>query len=205
MSVSIQQAACNALATFLASKMTGVTVAARWPAPDKALPRKAITVITAGSRRDTAIERKLLSSANSGDTDVDAVWQIAACTQPLQLDIWAHSDFERDAMMADLDIYLNSGETGLGVGNYEVGSGLLLSLANGWDAYDTTGDFAFDESSTDDSSDAVGVSTYRATYRGNAYVMLSVPSTTPRQLIINFTQFLDGETDADAITLNTDY
>lgn len=204
MSVSIQQAACNALATFLASKMTDATVAARWPSPDRPLPRKAITVVTAGSRRDIPIERKLLQSANVGDASVDSVWQIAACTQPLQLDIWAHSDFERDAMMADLDIYLNYGETGLGVGNYDVGSGLLLNVENGWDDYDTTADFAFEESSTEDSSDAVGVASYRATYRGNVHVMLAVPSTSPRQILINFTQFLDGETDADAITYSTD-
>lgn len=202
MAVSIQQASANALAAFLAAKMPDVKVSSAWPSPTRELPAKAITVITAGSRRDTPIDRKLLAQANSGMTRVNSVWQIAACTQPLQLDVWAQSDFARDAMVADLDIFLNYGEKGLGSGNYDIGSGLLLRLADGWEAYESTADFSFDEDSTDDTNQSAMHNSYRATLRGNSYVMLAVPSNTPRQLLINFPMFLDGDT--VATTYNTD-
>ncbi len=205
MSASIQKAAENALAAFLSSKLSGVTVIAGWPSHDKDLPQKALTVTAAGSRRDIPIERKILKQTNNGDTDVDAVWQIAACTQPFQLDIWTHSDFARDAIMADLDIYLNYGERGLGAGNYDIGNGVLLNLQDGWNAYDSKVDFFFDDPDCLDSMDGNSLKSYRATYRGDAHFMLAVPSTSPRQLLINFTQFLDGELDSDAITLGTDY
>jgi len=203
MSVSVQQSAANALKTFLESKMdAAIKISARWPSPDRDLPAKAITIVTSGARRDIPIERKLLKQTNNGAKNVDSVWQLAACTQPLQLDVWTHSDFERDAILADLDVYLNYGEKGLGVGNYDMGSGLLLNLADGWEAYSSKADYAFEDDSTEDSSVSVGHVTYRATLRGNAYVMLAVPSTTPRQLLINFSMFLDGDT--SATTYNTD-
>lgn len=202
MAVSIQQAAANALAAFLATKMVGIPVIPQWPSPDKELPNKAITIVSSGSRRDIPIEAKLLKSTNNGLKNVDAVWQIAACTQPLQLDVWAHTDYERDQILADLDIYLNYGDRALGVGNYDIGNGLLLNLANGWEAYQSKADFAFEEPNTDDSGDSTPRRSYRATYRGNAYFQLAVPATVPRQLLINFSMFLDGDT--TATTYNTD-
>ncbi len=202
MSVSIQKAAENALAAFLSSKMTGVTVIAGWPSMNKDLPAKAISVVAAGSRRDTPIERKLLKATNSGDLNTAAVWQIAACSQQFQLDVWAHSDFERDSIMADLDIYLNYGERGLGAGNYDVGNGLLLDLNNGWDDFDTKADFFFGEPDTMDTSEANHVKSFRGIYRGDSHFMLSIPSTTPRQILINFSMFLDGDT--VATTYDTD-
>ncbi len=203
MSVTIQQSASNALATFLKSKLSNdIEITSSWTSPDKALPAKAITIITAGARHDEPVDRRLLKSTNNGDTNVDAVWQIAACTQPYQLDVWAHSIFGLDAIMADLDIYLNYGEKGLGAGNYDVGSGLLLNLANGWDSYGTTADFYFGQPDEMDSSTADRVKSYRATYRGDAHFMLAIPATSARQLLIEFSMFLNGDT--TATTYSTD-
>ncbi len=200
MSVSIQQAASNALAAFLKSKFTDIEVTSSWASPDKALPEKAISIVTAGARRDTPVERKLLKATNDGALNTNAVWQIAACTQPYQLDVWAHSSFALDAIIADLDIYLNYGERGLGAGNYDVGSGLLLNLINGWDDYDTKADFYFGEPDSMDSSLGDRVKSYRATYRGDAHFMLAIPSNTARQKLINFSMFLDGDTVATTYT-----
>jgi len=205
MSVSIQKAAEKALAAFLASKLTGVEVIAGWPSMNKDLPQKAVSIVASGARRDIPIERKLLSATNSGPTDTNAVWQIAACSQGFQIDVWAHSDFVRDSIMADLDIYLNYGERGLGAGNYDIGNGVLLNLQDGWQAYQSKADFYFGEPDQLDGSEANSVKSFRGIYRGDSHFMLAVPSTSPRQLLINFTQFLDGETDADAITFTTDY
>ncbi len=202
MSVTIQQAASNSIAAFLKTKLANdVVVTSQWPSPSKALPAKAVSVITAGARRDTPIERRLLKKTNVGDTQVNSVWQIAACVQPFQLDVWAHSIFELDAIMADLDIYLNYGEKGLGSGNYDVGSGLLLNVNDGWNDYDTKADFYFGNPDEMDSSEADKVKSYRAVYRGDANFMLAIPATSARQLLINFSMFLDGDT--VATTYNT--
>ncbi len=57
--------------------------------------------------------------------------------------------------MADLDIYLNYGERGLGAGNYDVGNGVLLNLSDGWEDFDSKGDFYFGEPDTLDSSECL--------------------------------------------------
>ncbi len=202
MAVSIQQAASNALGTFLSGKLTGIPVISQWPSFSKSLPDKAITIVTAGARRDTPIDRKLLKLTNNGSTDVDAVWQLAACVQPFQLDVWTHSFIELDEIVADLDIFLNYGEKGLGSGNYDIGSGVLLNLADGWESYNSTVDFFFGQPDEMDSSEANRLKTHRAIYRGDAHFMLAVPATSPRQLLINFSMFLDG--DVDPTTYNTD-
>src|SRR5262245_5154952 len=104
MSVSIQQAAANAFATWLASQLPGVVVEPRWPSPDKQKPSKSITLVMAGRRRDTPIDPYVLKKTNTGPTQTTAVWPIAACVQPFQLDIWTLSDIARDDLIAQLDI-----------------------------------------------------------------------------------------------------
>ncbi len=206
MSVSIQQAASNTFAAWLATKMTGVTVGSRWPSPDKALPNKAITVVTAGPRRDIPLALKQLEKTNNGALNVDVIWQVAACTQPLQLDVWAHSDFERDDILARLDTFLHYGEGSLaGVTNADpVGHSVLLALGDGWQAYDTIADFYFSDPDIDDSSETVGRDIYRATYRGDANFMLAIQKTSVRQLQINLTMFLDGDIPLTPITYSVE-
>ncbi len=193
--VSIQQAASNTFAAWLATKMTGVVVSSRWPAPDRPMPAKAITVVTAGARRDIPFGPNILSQVNNGINQTDVVWQVAACTQPLQLDVWAHSDFERDDMLAHLDTFLRYGDGSLsGVTNADpVGPSVLLRLNDGWEDFDTIANFYFSDPDTDDTNDSVGREIYRATYRGEADFMLAIQKTSPRQLSINFSMFLDGE------------
>lgn len=196
MSVSVHQAAANAFATWLASKLTGVTVEPRWPSPDKKLPAKAITIVTAGRRIDTPLDLKLLSSTNSGATQTNAVWQLAACRQPFQLDIWAQSDIARDDLIAQLDSLLHADSSSLtGAFNpMPVGHGLLLKLGDGWDAVGTIADFDFEEPDLDDTPATANRHLYRATYRGNAYFMLTVTTLTARQTAISFLQRI-SETD----------
>ena len=106
-------------------------------------------------------------------------------------------------MMADLDVFLNYGERGLGVGNYDpVGNGVLLNLADGWEAYDSKCDYYFETPDTDDTSDTTHRRTYRGSYRGTASFMLAIPANSPRQLLINFKMFFDG--DVAVTTYNTD-
>lgn len=202
MRVTVQQAAANALAAWLAMQMSDVVVEPRWPAPDKKRPAKSITVVTAGARRDTPIDLRQIQMTNSGPKQVQTTWQLAACTQPFQLDVWANTDVDRDDILARLDDFLHAGEQTVG-GLFvptPVGFGNLLKLADGWDAFGTIADFVFDNPNLEQTADAAGRALYRATFRGNAYFMLTVSTLTARQLAINFVQRIsetDPITDSD--------
>lgn len=194
--ISIQQAATNTFAAWLTTKMAGVVVSSNWPSPDRELPNKAITVITAGARRDRAMDLSIIKQVNNGTTNVDATWLTTACVQPLQLDIWAHSNFERDDILAKLDTYLHWGEREINANSDPVGPSVLLALGDGWEAFETIADFAFADPDTDDTSDSVGRDVFRATFRGTADFNLAITRTSSRQKHINFSMFLDGDSAA---------
>lgn len=200
MRTSVQQAAANAFAAWLATKIPGVTIEPRWPSPDKKKPSKSISVVMAGRRRDTPIDLHQLKLTNVGAKEVDIVWQIAACTQPFQLDVWALTDVERDDLIARLDEVLHSDASALGTDPFAnpVGGGCLIALADGWEATSTIADFVFDDPDTFDTSDTVGRSLYRASYRGNAHMMLTVTTRTARQVAINFLMRLSESDPAKA-------
>lgn len=166
--------------------MPDVTVEPRWPSPDKQRPGSSISVVTAGRRVDTPIDTRLLQAINSGPKQTNATWQIAACRQPFQLDVWADSDVARDDILARLDNFLHLDQSVLDRNATPAGNGVLLAVADGWDSCGTIADFEFEEPDTDDSSDSSGRAIYRATFRGNAYFMLTVTSLTARQIVINF-------------------
>ncbi len=186
MAVTIQQAAANAFATWLQSKLPDVPVEPRWPAADKQKPEKSITVVAAGRRRDTPIDLRLLKKTNVGNTQTRAVWQVAACIQPFQLDVWATKDVVRDDILARLDQFLHQGQASLltSLAATPAGFGTPLVLGDGWE--DSIADFDFSEPDLENTSDTVNRSLYRATFRGNAYFMLTVSSLTARQTVINF-------------------
>lgn len=194
MSVSIQQAAANAFAGWLGQQLSDVKVEARWPAPDKQLPPKAITLVASGARRDSPIDPHLLSKTNQGATQTRAIWQVAACYQPFQLDVWATRDLDRDDIIARLDVLLYSGEKFLtGVFNPNpVGAGVLLAVQDGWQESGTTADFSFEGPDLMDDGNTGVRSIYRASYRGGANVMLAIPVVSARQKIIDFKLRLDS-------------
>lgn len=196
MIVSIQQAANNALVAYLQPFLTDVVISSNWPSPDRDLPEKAITIITAGARRDFPLDPKQIKNTLNGSTMVDTVWQVASCVQPFQLDIWTHSNIERDDLMARLDILLRAGPVGFSTPQDPVGNSLLLPVFDGWESSSTTADFSFENYDDDDSSDSSGRNVYRSTYRGDANFMLTITKTSARQKQINFSMFLDGDTAA---------
>lgn len=195
--VTIQQAAANAFAVWLATQLPDVEVEPQWPSADKRKPPKSISLVTAGRRRDTPIDLRVLSKTNVGDKQTKAVWQLAACTQPFQLDVWALTDVDRDDILARLDDILHSGDLSLtGVSNpMPVGTGNLIAVQDGWEECSTIADFVFEEPDLEVTSDNVGRSLYRASLSGVAYFMLTVTATTARQTTANFQLRLD-ESDA---------
>ena len=186
MRVTIQQAALNAYASWLGGLMPDVTVTPRWAAADKQRPAKSITIIPAGRRIDEPLDLGIVSKTNVGPTQVTTQWLLAACQQPMQMDVWANTDVERDDILARLDDYLHAGTSSLAsaVNPMPVGTGTPINLADGWDS--TIADFVFDNPDLSDTTDTVGRSIYRATFTGDAYFMLTVTTLTARQIAINF-------------------
>lgn len=187
--VPIQQAAINALATWLTTRLsgTGIEVRRRWTEPDKQLPAKCITIIPAGPRQDELLEPVVVSqSTTAGVTTY--VYRIGCATQQLQLDIWSTYAPVRDDIIALLDWHLNVGEAiTLGVpGRDVVRRGLLLPLSDGWSGY---ADISFDSPSYFDTPDSAQVSEFRASYRGEAVIDVTVTAIAPKiaQIILRQT------------------
>lgn len=201
--ISIQQAACDALTRWIQANITDATVSSRWPTVDRPLPNKAITVITAGARQDTDIEARLLAQTDLANNQASIVWQIKVCEQPLQLDVWAKTDAERDDLLARLDDVLNYGEAALGLAGefYDPArTGLLLPVVDGWPT-GTTADFTFDGPDTPDTSDAAKRAEFRGMIRGSVYVALTVTRTSVLQVQLILKQRLNDGADVDVMTI----
>ena len=184
MRVSIEQAAQSALARWLTRELPDVTIWDRWPEANVRLPPRAISVLRAGARRDEALDPEPIASRAVEGATVRAIftWRMRACTQPLQLDAWAHSDIARDDLLARLEPALNASKTrsmpSLGLTNADpVEQGLTLLLADGWSGFVT---YWFDAPVITDAPDAVQRSEYRATYRGWAAMQLTIDAESAR-------------------------
>lgn len=194
MAVTVQQAAANAFCAWLQSKLLDVVVEPQWPSPDVQKPDKSISIVTAGARQDLPIDLRIIKNTpdlTPGSKLTTSVWQVAACTQGFQLDIWATSDIDRDDIKARLDQLLHADASPLGLPfSNPVGGGCLIAVQDGWQDFGTIADFSFNEVDDDISSDTQPRDIYRATYSGDAYFMLAVTAVTARQTVITFTQRL---------------
>jgi len=187
--VSIEQAAANALAAFLTTQLSGVTVSPYWPNPSTKLPSKAVTVVPVGRRRETdhlgdfirVVSSEIIylldDAGNSlvddnGEPLIDSkskryTYTVSAIEQPFQLDVWALTDPDRNDIVARLDEALSLGlGTTIGAASADpFRDGTLLALSDGFTGYV---DFTFEGPTKDDSAEAASRSEYRATYSGIA-------------------------------------
>ncbi len=187
--VPIQQAAINALATWLTSRLpSDIKVSRRWVEPDKVLPPKAITILPIGPRQDELLDPVVISQSTDLSGVTTYVYRMRCVTQPLQLDVWSTYAPVRDDILALLDVNLNVGEAiTLGVAGRDVlRQGLLLPLGDGWTGYV---DFCFDAPSYFDTPESAQVKEFRASYRGEAVIDLTISATAPKiaQIILRQT------------------
>ena len=180
MAVTIQQAANNALAAHLSTNLPDVRIEEHWPDPSNRLILPTITILHAGPRQDLAIDMRDLAYRVVGNT-VNFKTQLSACHQPLQLDIWASDQVQRDNIIARLDFVLNMDTIN---GGYMHGLNLAPLDADNWS--DTFFDFYFESPELDDTPFDAFVEEWRCRYRGHAWMMLAVDRTAPRQSIIDF-------------------
>lgn len=202
MATSIQQASANALQSYLASQLSDCKVTGFWPSPDNPLPDKAITVLMAGPRHDESVELEYVGQVN-GDLSSpvsESTWRVKVCEQDFQLDIWAHSDYDRDDILARLDEILNVGEAASIPGYLDPArTGVLLKLEDGW--ANSFADFTFEGPSLDDDPDSIKRSEYRATIRSTAFMSLSVTRKTAKLINLNVKEYLNGEQTAQITTV----
>lgn len=224
--VSIEQAISNSLAFYLATSLPGVDVQPRWPVPSKNLPTKAVSVVPVGRRQyfDTSESFiRFLSSEEAfltddqGNTLVDGngdpliddkhrvyTYAVAACSQALQLDVWATNDFDRDDIVARIDDALSAGlGTTIGTVNDDpFRDGPLLALSDGYSGF---ADFTFDGPLKDDSSDSSSRSEYRATYTGTATAhrsrKIQLPTIVKIKLVMRVAELLSQGLQTDTYTL----
>lgn len=197
--VSVEQAAVNALKTYLQTQLGGgVTVSGTWPNPDKALPAKALTILKIGPRLETKIDPRLLSSAElvpPDPTQMAYTWQIKAVEQRIQLDVWSKYEAVRDDLQAQLDVALNQGTyvtLGPGLDRSHFSDGVILALGDGHVGYAT---YTFDGPEIADEPDAVQRNEFRSTQVGTIYTYLAVTKVMPRIARIHFPVNADGVTD----------
>lgn len=178
MSVSVEQAASNALAAWLTTNLTGSpAVEPRWADPTK--------LFSGGATAQHPIALAILFAGPPVDDYHDDISGSTFITsgrrlrhQPLTLEVWAAYDVDRDDLVAQLDTLL-AGRGGpstdattaaeLGV----IDHGVVLTLADGYSP--ASAGFVFGVPVIADSKDNVGRSLYRATYAGFSNSLVSIP------------------------------
>lgn len=177
MSVSVQQAANNALAAWLTAHLTGSPVVdARWADPTR--------ILNGGSASQRPISISVLLAGKYEDEYIDNIAGNAMVTtgmrlrrQPIQLDVWAAYDVDRDDLVAQLDTLLagKAGPTADATTAAELGvidHGITLTLADGYSP--TVAGFVFGVPAIVDTADSVGRSIYRATYAGFTNTVVAI-------------------------------
>lgn len=107
------------------------------------------------------------------------VWLVAACRQPVQLDVWAAYPVWRDDIQARLEPLLN--QDTVSVRPDPVRNGLLIALGDGWAG---TADFQFSKPTDPRTPEAAQRSEYRLTYRGTAEFNLTIAAQSSRLAVV---------------------
>jgi hypothetical protein len=200
--VTVEKAAIRALKRYLekcfqADEFWGgkpVHVNDYWPSETK-LPPRVVSIIEAGRRDDVRQQAILVKSEELDPTTGVYTWAVAACTQPIQLDVWGRDETTRNSLVASLDDYLRRGtrytlDDPLGD---PIGDTLLLRLKPE-DGHEGYADVTIGGPSNTDTPDAVERKEFRSTYSGEISVELCVRSTEKRLLRVQVEMAL-GHTD----------
>jgi len=211
---SIQQAALTALQRWFQLRIRGVEVNDRWPEPDQPLdPKPSISIVLAGKRIDDKIGQdtwKMVPIAGSPSMAL-YYWNGRACRQPLQIDVWARRQSDRDKLVQRDEEELNRGTrfTLNDPHGDPIRDGVLLKLdpAEGHEGF---ADFTFEGSDlTDTSGHDARERDYRGMIAGHVDVNLSLKAESPRMLTVRLRAALgegqlgSGGTDSHDINLAT--
>jgi len=215
--VSVQQAAQTALQVYLQAQFDAYfggapvdpddppnpercVVSDRWPEPDSGLPKRAVSIIEAGQREDTWVQEQDIAVVMQPDNVTGLyTFRVAACRQPLQLDVWADYNAQRDELVALLDDFLHKGErfTLNQPNGNPVRDGVLLAL-DPTSGYSGFCDFTFDGPRKLDTNASPRVREYRSSSAGFCDVDLTVQALTPKLARVLMTMALSSTLDPNA-------
>lgn len=198
----VEQAACDALRLFLAGEFPGVPIIGRWPAADKPLPDRTISIVRVGQRKEFEIDKAMTNVTPIPNTNtVTTRWRVKAITQGVQLDVWSTDGAARDDMQGQLDVSLNKGTRytidpsieGLSRSTVRDGPLVAFDPASGHQGF---ADFTFDGVLITDTPDAIANDEFRATYQGELSAILELTTTDPLMLRVLLQQHLTPNSDA---------
>lgn len=206
---SVQQASITALKVFLQAQFdaderfgedgrdTHVVVRDEWPAPGDNQPPRCISILQAGKRQDTFTmnEPEVVKSSELPNAQGEFTWDIKAFLQPVQLDVWAKFDAQRDELLDVLDRFLNMGPLfTLGSGDITRDGPLLaLDPATG---HEGKVDYTFDGARNIDGEDSSQQYQYRALVAGECEGVLTFTAKTARLAVVKLKMAL-GPTAGD--------
>ncbi len=191
MSVSIEQACCNALKRWLVDKLPDVTISEEWPNPDKPLPPKALTILRIGAREEVHIDPQLVDSepymVGTPPAEHPVLrtyrWAVKEIRQPVQLDVWSKYKLVRDDIDARLDEALHAGPAqtlGLAFAD-DFRDNIILPLADG---HPGTVDCQFDGTEILDTPGDVQRDEFRSMRMGVLTAILTIKRQQPRMKVI---------------------
>lgn len=205
--LAIQDVAVAALATYLQTRLAesipDIIVTEDWPDPDQPLAPRQVSVLTAGPRVDDTLDIHITDAEELDPPDPVRKlyrWRVKACTQGIQLDVWATNRLDRSAIRQALDTALHDGPARtLGIaGSMPVRDGVLLALSDDFHR-------GFAEYSFDNWEDSDGPSLrdreYRSTLPGETQVILEVAAESPRlakiAVLVALGEYPEGVPDED--------
>jgi hypothetical protein len=180
--VSVSQAAANALAAWLTTSLDfSIVTYAFWPQAALKPPR-VVSVTKNGRRRrlDVMNVNAEIARVAVDPTHAQITTAIGSFEVPLQLNVWAQTDPDREFIINSLDQVLNAGiSQTLGIAGADVvRDGVLVPLLVS-DAYVGNVDCWFDEPDYFDDTDAQQGLNMRATYSGEARGLFAVTQVVP--------------------------
>jgi hypothetical protein len=201
--ISIQQAACTALQTYLAGQLSGVSVFDRWPDAQVKLADRRVTILHTGTPQRELFDPKRVKQVNIDASTATYTYEVASLSCDVQLDVWARSDVVRDDLRSRLEIALTRGigATASSIVGYfdPIRQGTLVALASGWEG---TADFYFEATLKVDSSPTKHESEYRSMFVGKLYCVLTVEAVSPRMARIHFQQKINEAAAYDVATID---
>lgn len=218
MGVSVGQASANALAAYLTTVFgytsLDVAITSRWPSLSQELPPRAITIVPVGRRQRLEVipSMDVVTRTNLTATTAQVGFRLGSFVQPIQLDVWAGYDVDRDSIIAQLDVALSASMNVTlagqpGINDDPVRDGIVVPLLSD-DCFTGNIDYWFDEPDISDAAASVQRSEYRATYfgeaRGTFYQLATVPRLVSATLVQSLSQTgIPPVTPADTTTITT--
>jgi hypothetical protein len=203
--VTIEQAALNAITSWLQSQLDNAmgeagwaeraAVFADWPNPKTPLAARTVTVLVAGAVQTTLVDPHVTKQVNASATKADYTWRVGVARVQLQVDVWAKYDAWMKDLVARVREAAHKGDGAtFGAANADpVTCGFTVALADGWEGHAYV---ELDGPEYPGTPDSEQRQEYRALFRGWCDVNVEITARSPRLATLKFKQKLHESTTA---------